>query len=339
LSGYDVRPLQPEDEPQVLELLTASLAGGPTGERTPQFFRWKHRDNPFGPSPGWVAVAGNRIVGVRLLMRWEFEFGGRVVRAVRMVDTATAPDWQGRGVFKRLTLTALEEVEDVDLVFNTPNSNSLPGYLKMGWSEVGRVPVLIRPVAPLRLARAVVRGAVRQSAVSSVPPPIASSLPRVDDVLSARAPEVDALLGARRRREDALSTRRSPAYLTWRYGAGSGLDYRAVPVEREGRLVGLGVGRLRHRGPLRELTLGEVLHGAEDRAALTQVLRRSARNSAVDHVVTTLPRADRTAAAGAGFVQAPRAGLLLTARPASALPVDTRLPSSWDLRLGELEVF
>src|SRR6185295_3366058 len=101
---------------------------------------------PFGPSPSWVALDGERIIGFRTFMRWEFEHEGRVRRAVRAVDTATHPDYQGRGIFSTLTRAGLDEMraDGVDYVFNTPNDNSRPGYLKMGWQTVGRLPVSVR---------------------------------------------------------------------------------------------------------------------------------------------------------------------------------------------------
>ena len=39
-------------------------------------------------------------------------------------------------------------------MFNTPNDQSRPGYLKMGWQVVGRVPIGVRPArsAVLRCA-------------------------------------------------------------------------------------------------------------------------------------------------------------------------------------------
>ena len=57
-------------------------------------------------------------------------------RAVRAVDTITAPEARGRGVFTRFTLAILSNEitrdDDVSFVFNTPNDQSRPGYLKMG---------------------------------------------------------------------------------------------------------------------------------------------------------------------------------------------------------------
>ncbi|NLV55125.1 MAG: GNAT family N-acetyltransferase, partial [Acidimicrobiales bacterium] len=60
---YRVRPAADADEAEVLDLLGTALGGGPQGERTAEFFRWKHRANPFGTSPGFVAEADGRIVG------------------------------------------------------------------------------------------------------------------------------------------------------------------------------------------------------------------------------------------------------------------------------------
>src|SRR5690242_5148995 len=115
--------------------------------RFEMLYRWKHEHNAFGPSPAWVAVDGDRVAGIRVFMRWEFVVDGHVMRAVRAVDTATDPAYQGRGIFTRLTMHALEAVtaEGVDFVFNTPNDQSRPGYLKMGWEVVGKLPVMVRP--------------------------------------------------------------------------------------------------------------------------------------------------------------------------------------------------
>ena len=74
---------------------------------------------------------------------------------MRAVDTATHPEYQGRGIFTRLTHAALDELEreGVAFVFNTPNDQSRPGYLKMGWDVVGRLPVLVRPRSVRRALR------------------------------------------------------------------------------------------------------------------------------------------------------------------------------------------
>jgi GNAT superfamily N-acetyltransferase len=338
-SECTVRPMTPADEPAVLELLQASLAGGPTGVRTPEFFRWKHRDNPFGSSPALVAELDGRIVGLRIFLRWRFRAGQRLVSAVRAVDTATHPDYQGRGVFKALTTAAFDSLDDdVAMVFNTPNSNSLPGYLKMGWSLTGHVPIAIRPLRPVRLARHVL-AARRRVPVTGVALPFCP-LPTAGDVLTD-SEGLDALVGEATALDDQrLATDRSLAYLRWRYADAPALGYRAVACERSGRLVGLAIGRPRWRGPLAEFTLSELVFRPGDRRTVRELLR-SVAGAKTDHIATHFPPdTDQSACAlRSGYLTPPRGGLLLVARPRRPVDPDPSQLSSWRFSLGDLEVF
>jgi GNAT superfamily N-acetyltransferase len=333
------RRMVPEDEDAVLRLLGAALAGGPTGRRTEEFFRWKHRDNPFGASPGLLAEADGQVVGVRLFLRWELTVSGRTVRAVRAVDTATHPDFQGRGIFRTLTLAALEDLRtDTDLVFNTPNANSRPGYLKMGWQPVGTVPVAVRPVRWGRFARHV------RSASSGLPPGETGESCALPPAATAFADE-GALADLLERVEAGrptgrMRTRRTLAYLRWRYADAPDLDYRVVTVADGRELRGVGFARPRLRGALRELTLSEILTVPGDRATLRRVLTTAARASGCDHVATHLPGADRGVGLSAGYLGWPGVGMGLVARPLrEGLAPDPLLPTSWQWSLGDLEVF
>jgi GNAT superfamily N-acetyltransferase len=350
-TNLTVRPLVDADLPEVLGLLGAALAGGPTGRRTADFFRWKHQDNPFGRSFGLVAEADGRVVGVRLFLRWELHTGAggkRPVRAVRAVDTATHPEHQGRGIFRTLTLSALEQLRaDTDLVFNTPNSNSRPGYLKMGWQSVGTVPIAVRPVRPMRFAR-------HYASAARGDAPSGTSVPRPDRVVECPLPPAAAAFapgsGLAEVLEEAeatrlpgqLRTRRSVDYLRWRYADVPDLDYRVVGVERGGRLRGLAFARPRLRGELRELTLAELVIPAGDHRTLRQLLSRAARRSGCDHVATHLPAGRTTSAAAlaAGYLGPPGVGMGLVARPLREhLAPDPLQLRSWAFSLGDLEVF
>jgi len=152
-----IRRATAADRPEILALLAASLGRDGTDARYEALFAWKHELNAFGRSPTWLACDGDRVAGIRVLMPWEFRRGELTIRAVRAVDTATHPDYQGRGIFTRLTLHAIEELraEGVDFVFNTPNDQSRPGYLKMGWQVVGQIPVAVRVRNPLAARRMV----------------------------------------------------------------------------------------------------------------------------------------------------------------------------------------
>ena len=114
--------------------------------------------NPFGPSAVWVAVEHEAVVGFRTFLRWQFEHpDGRTRHAVRAVDAATSAADRRQGIFRRLTLTAVDELiaEGVDFVFNTPNRESMAGNLALGWATVGRVPITahVRGLASARRLR------------------------------------------------------------------------------------------------------------------------------------------------------------------------------------------
>lgn len=145
----EIRVGTEQDIPGILKVLKASL-GETSSKKTEEVWRFKHVDNPFGSSLVLLALENNEVIGVRAFMRWKWQQGDKVFSAFRAVDTATHPDHQGKGVFKKLTLKALEigKERGDHFVFNTPNSQSKPGYLKMGWKEVDKLKVSIRPVNP-----------------------------------------------------------------------------------------------------------------------------------------------------------------------------------------------
>jgi GNAT superfamily N-acetyltransferase len=121
-----------KDIPEIVDLLRTSLSE----KHTKESFKWKHIDNPFGKSLGFLALDKNKIIGVRMFMKWDFSNEGEIIHALRPVDTVTHPDYRNKGIFKKLTLDGLEKYKNnYDLIFNTPNQNSYPGNLKMGWKE------------------------------------------------------------------------------------------------------------------------------------------------------------------------------------------------------------
>ena len=141
-----IREATTDDFTEIIRVLKASLgeADLPISEA---IWKYKHVENPFGQSLVLIAEDGGIIVGIRAFMKWKWKKKDRVFSAFRAVDTATHPDYQGKGVFKKLTLEAVKIGKELsyNFVFNTPNVQSRPGYLKMGWEEVGKVKVTLQP--------------------------------------------------------------------------------------------------------------------------------------------------------------------------------------------------
>ena len=306
MTGMEIRRAVGGDEEAILSLASRTLGWLPD-EHHAAFFRWKHFENPFGASPMWVAIEGDRLAGFRTFLRWRWASpDGSSIESVRAVDTATHPDFQGRGVFTRLTLAALDELasEGVGFVFNTPNDQSRPGYLKMGWQVVGRVPIRLRPRSVLALARL---------ARSRVPADMWSQ------PLAIGAPGSTINLG-RERDDRVLRTEKSAEFLRWRYGFPA-LDYRVVEVGSTRLVV-----RRRRRGAASELVICDVIDGAPTDSELRELLR----SAEVDYAVAT------SSAALPRMVPLPRQGPVLTWRGLAAREMPAL--DQWRLDLGDIEL-
>ena len=315
----------------VMELLRASMGAGPGGDRTQEFFRWKHLDNPFGRSLMLLAEHDGAVVGLRAFMRWTWNGPDGAIRAVRAVDTATHPSYRRMGIFARLTGSAVELLRDggTALIFNTPNEKSLPGYLKMGWVSVGRVPVHLRVKRPARFI-AGLAGRQGRSALRS-------EAPEAHAVLQAEVASLPALLAAAEAPRDRLATPREPSYLQWRYGSASGLGYRAVTLSNDDGLRGLAIFRLRERKNLTEATVAELITSRGDTQGKRALLRLIARAARVDHLAMHFSSATGERPP-LGWVRAP-GGVTLVANTLGDVRPSPDQPSSWALSLGDIEVF
>ncbi len=299
--------------------------------RDADFFHWKHHQNHFGSSPVWVAedlVDGQpAVVGVRVMMLWELRrpSDGTTLRTARAVDTATLPSHQGRGIFSTLTLAAVEALTDEGrhAIFNTPNAKSGPGYLKMGWSSLGRVPVRARPRGP-RAVAAMARGRTAAERwglpceVGLAPSLALADAARIETLLAALPLPV------------RWHTPMSVGYLRWRTGF-EPLQCRVALIGSEVE-DGLIVFRVRQRGGLRQLSLLHVLGpvgGPSPRRAIGRLLGATGSDLAM--------ATGTEAGLRAMLVPVPRIGPQLVWRPLA----DPGVPSPADLSLplGALELF
>jgi GNAT superfamily N-acetyltransferase len=307
----------------VIDLCKLAL-GWNSGDPNEEFFRWKHLENAFGNSPIWVAEEDGRLIGARVFLRWRFIEPGRgTVEAVRAVDTATHPEAQGRGIFTRLTTAALPELLDmgVGMVFNTPNDKSRPGYLKMGWSQVGRVPISARVASPTTFLR--MAGA--KSAAEKWSQPCSVGLD--PSVAFSDDAETERLL-RRAAPATGIATVRSPEYLRWRFGF-TPLQYRVLPISNT-LDDGVVVFRVRRRGSALELTIADVIapRGTSVRRTIAEALTQTG----ADYALAT-----SRGMLAAGLVPAPRLGPILTWLPLGRPGIPAI--SDLGLTMSDIELF
>ena len=315
-----VRPATEKDIPRIVALLKVALGDGST-EKSEALWRWKHVDNPFGVSPVLVAEGDDELIGVRAFMPWSWHLGGRTVSAVRAVDTATHPRHQGRGIFRQLTMQLVDDcaARYVGFIFNTPNRQSGPGYLKMGWSSLGRLPMCVRPVMGRRLA-------------SESTPPRES----LETALSHDA--IDRLLASWAVDRDGMTTSVTRRYLRWRY-----LDYPSPTAEYaavgnlEAHRPYLAILRTKARLGFTEVRIVDffALRGFDRRECRARVARAV---GVAGPVVMTWAPQGRTPWPYQGL--SGRMGPLVTVRPSNeGAPDGPRAFAWWQPSLGDMELF
>lgn len=264
----EIRPAQTEDISDIVSLLKISLGESLT-PKSETYWRWKHVNNPFGPSPVLLAFEKEHLVGVRAFMRWKWEMDGHSFNAVRAVDTATHPDFQGRGIFKTLTLALLENCkkEGVRFVFNTPNQQSRPGYLKMGWRDAGRMSVQVRPLNPLEKLLPLQKDGRKDDIISILESPGLSDLLKADAMFSKK-----------------LRTSVTVDYLRWRYLEVPIVKYIAIHDKEEAAETLL-FARLKKSRIGTEFRITDLFCSQQQvPAGFTKLVKRAARFSRADYI-------------------------------------------------------
>ena len=317
MSDLTTREARDTDLDQILTTLQLALGETPMLRRTRELWAWKHQLNPFGRSIVLVSEAEGAIAGVRALMRWTLRApDGTAIRCARPVDTATHPGFTRRGIFRSLTMAAVERAraDGVDLIFNTPNDKSAPGYLSMGWSHVSWIGVQAR----LRLGAAV-------APPDQEPPSIGVMAPGVSAAESIRDPDPESY-------PPRLTTMMSPEYFDWRFRRHPTASYGWMG---DGADSG-GVVRASTRGRYSELVISHLVGNPEPR-----VIGRIARAAKTRYLAGWFSPGSRarSIAIRGGLFPVPRArALRLVALPLTELGLDPLDLASWQLCTSDLEL-
>lgn len=320
-----VRSAQEKDIPSIVELLKLSL-GESLMPKSESFWRWKHIDNPFGKSPVLLAFENDKLVGVRAMMLWDWVYQGKIYKAARAVDTATHPDFHGKGIFKNLTMSILEECRSigVEFIFNTPNQSSKPGYIKMGWMEAGRLPVSFKVFQPFRIGASMLGLVSRRNQLSAewITP---GSDNRIDELVTKYL-SLDT---------NQICTSLSSQYLKWRYVDVPVAKYLNVSQGND-LLSALVIGRIKDSKFGREMRITECIHSGDvDARQLNSLIRDKAKSLSVDFITVS------------GVSKAPGFWLTLPVGPAVTIldlkefqHFDKLIKfGNWAPTLGDLELF
>ena len=128
---------------------------GAAAKSTPQSIAGRYADNPADPVVGADAWSGARLAAHYVTCPARFLVEGRPLRGLLSLNTATHPDFQGRGLFTRLAQAtyAAGTEQGYDFVFGVANANSTPGFTrKLGFQLVAPLEAGVLLRTPRRLS-------------------------------------------------------------------------------------------------------------------------------------------------------------------------------------------
>jgi hypothetical protein len=344
----EIFPYRIDDMPQMLELAQMSLGSTIATPMTPAFWMWKHHAGVFGESYGIYAMDEQRstVAGMRVLMRWQFALDkDRQLVAARAVDTATHPNYKRQGIFSTLTRQAISDLarEGVHTIYNTPNRQSLPGYLKMGWHVVATLPLYIKILRPWRMLLRQLRKGDEISSLSFANffEPLIMKWHDFSRHYGEQLPALISKWEAERPRY-GLRTVRSLDYLEWRYGQHPAIQYGVyAEAESNGQLKSFVILRPNTRYGCQEVVITDLFLAESSARSAAILLSNLARQVNGDYLIAHFgdKTLEKHALRRSGFLPVPRRGIVFTVRPLQEGLDDLFLPGSWDLSLGDLEVF
>jgi GNAT superfamily N-acetyltransferase len=121
------------------------------------YHEWQSSRSPAGPAITTLAreKGTGRLIGQAVTIPVRVALRGEPHVANLCLNVATTPEWRGRGVFSALLddASAVSGKEGLAFTFAFPNQASFPSFIKRAsYTDVGSVPLLLRPINPQRLA-------------------------------------------------------------------------------------------------------------------------------------------------------------------------------------------
>ncbi|MCZ4280908.1 GNAT family N-acetyltransferase [Kiloniella laminariae] len=104
-----------------------------------KYLQWLYRDNPEGKVVGYDAWEGDTLAAHYSTIPVNWSFSGNCYKGLLSLNTATHPEFRGKGLFTQLAEKTYQAAQSqgYDFVIGVANHNSTPGFLrKLGFSLV-----------------------------------------------------------------------------------------------------------------------------------------------------------------------------------------------------------
>lgn len=116
-----------------------------------RYLKWQYEDNPAGPAIIQLArdVESERLAGQYVVIPMRFQAKDKTMIGTLSLNTLTRQIYAGQGIFTGLANAVYKTCAEqgAEFCYGFPNPNSYPGFTKkLGFTDLGCVPLLIRPL-------------------------------------------------------------------------------------------------------------------------------------------------------------------------------------------------
>ncbi|MHB8073368.1 GNAT family N-acetyltransferase [Desulfosporosinus fructosivorans] len=124
----------------------------------PGFLKWQYEDNPAGPAVIQLArdLDTNQLAGQNVVIPMRFKTDNRPMNGTLCLNILTREAFCGQGIFTGLAEPVYQDCieQGLEFCYAFPNPNSYPGFIrKLGFTDLGSVPLLLRPLNPKALVQ------------------------------------------------------------------------------------------------------------------------------------------------------------------------------------------
>jgi len=122
------------------------------------FLKWQYETNPAGPAVIQLArdVETNQLAGQNVVIPMRFKTTDKPINGTLCLNILTREAYCGQGIFTGLAEPVYKDCveQGLEFCYAFPNPNSYPGFIrKLGFTDIGSVPLLLRPLNPKALVQ------------------------------------------------------------------------------------------------------------------------------------------------------------------------------------------
>jgi len=117
------------------------------------YINWQYNENPQGKSVIVLCFDHDKndiIIGQESVISSELNLDNKCIKSSITLNSIVNSNYRRRGIFSKLlnALPALALKEGIVSAYGVPNTNSHKTFLKEGWKEITKLPLLIRLLTP-----------------------------------------------------------------------------------------------------------------------------------------------------------------------------------------------